>query len=67
MNRDKVLDGPTRDYYFDLLGTLDMVSIRYIVNGMYGHLEGYAWADPEPLLTMMEKIQRHADFDHGIE
>lgn len=61
-----MIDREIRDYYFDLLKTASPESHQYILTGLYGWLEGIAYADPAPLLDLMNRIQAHTDYDHGI-
>lgn len=61
-----MIDREIRDYYFDLLKTASPASKDYILTGLYGMLEGIAYTDATPLFDLMNRIQRHTDYDHGI-
>lgn len=61
------MDQDTRDYFFALLKSCTPESQGYVLTSIYGYLEGCAFnGDAEGLMFLMNKVQIHSDFDHGM-
>jgi hypothetical protein len=62
------MDNDTRDYFFELLKSCTPESKGYILNRLFGYLEGLAFnGDSEGLEFLMRAVQTHSDIDHGIK